>query len=447
MYIFVTVIERNQQNLFLHVLIYISNNIELGVKELVRINNSKHDFAFGIKLKQLPNIEQLTKSESSLKDLKLKGYTAILDADVYTPENKIVQQDLLLKDSKIFAIDEFDPEQIDKPITYISLKNKTITPAILDEHIHGGFGINFHNATEQKIRELLKKLKEIGTGGVIATTLPDKSIQNIRNQIKVLNNIIKNPQTDEARIFGIHLEGPFLSPKKRGIHPAKALMTPSVENYLKLEPENISIVTIAPELDNHYTLCKFLNESGVKASAGHSMATAHQLKESGATQVTHIFNAMAPIHQRQANISLEALTNDNISAEMNSDFSLLCPNMMNLVMREKPKDKLILISDALPEAGIKKNFKMNNVKIHVDDNWIASDKKGTIAGSMRFLPDVAQDLIEKTIMSFQDFIRFASVNPSKNIGVENKFQIKEGLSPIFSIWDNKTIKHEKTFIN
>lgn len=116
-------------------------------------------------------------------------------------------------------------------------------------------------------------------------------------------------------------------------------------------------------------------------------------------------------------------------------------------MRLKPKSKLILISDALPEAGIKENFYMNNVKINVKDDWTAISDDGILAGSMQFLHNLAKKLIDKTQMTFRDFIQYASVNPSKNMKVEKDFRLQEGLTPNFTIWDNKTITAEKTFVN
>ena len=407
-----------------------------------------YNIAFGAKINSIPKMANLVKKEVPLSDLKsMKGYTAMLGGDVFTPQNKILKEDLLFKDGKIVAINDFEPEMISREgVKFVSLQDKTVAPAILDEHIHGGYGINFHESSEEDIRKLLKRLLKGGTGAVVATTLPGKA-EDIQKAIQTLSRIIKNPKEGEARIIGIHLEGPFLSPQKAGIHPPSKLMTPTIENFLSLNPENIKIVTVAPELDEGYKLCKYLENHGVKVSAGHSMASAKQLRDSCASQVTHIFNAMPPVHHRNSTMTLEALNNNNISAEMNSDFSLLSPDIMNLIMRMKPKDKLILISDALPESGIKKDFVMNGIPIHVDKNWTAMSDSGILAGSLQFLHSLARKLVSKTNMTFEDFIRYASVNPSKNVGVFEKFRIEQGANPFFTIWNNKTIKPEKTFIN
>lgn len=404
------------------------------------------NISFGAKISSIPNLKNIAGKQSALKNAKLNGYTAFIGGDVYTPLGKIVKQDLLFKDKTVVAIDEFDETKIGEKINYIILNNETITPAILDEHIHGGYGISFHNSSETDIRKLLKRFAEEGTGAVLATLLPD-SAEKIKKQIKVLNNIIKNPDNDSAKIFGIHLEGPFMNPEKKGIHPSEKILKPSIETYKSFEPENVKIVTLAPEEDEEYNLSKYLKENDVIVSAGHSLASAKQVIDAGIKQVTHLFNAMAPFNHRIPTIANEGIANPEVLAEMNSDESLLIPQTMNLIMKAKPKDKLVLISDALPNAGIKKDFVMNDVYIHVDKNWVAKDDKNTLAGSMRFLHDIAKKLINDTNMTFKDFIRYACVNPAKNIGVYDRFKIKEGFEPIFSVWDNKKTKIEKTFIN
>mgnify|MGYP003571291926 CR=1 FL=1 len=405
-----------------------------------------NNVSFGAKINTIPKLEKIAGKRKTLPEIKLEGYTAMIGCDVFTPSCKIEKHDLLFKDKKLFAIDDFDEENVKAPINYILLNGKTVAPAIFDEHIHGGYGVSFHDSGEQEIRTLLKKLANNGTGAVLATTLPG-SAEQIKKQIQILNNIIKNPDEYAAKIIGIHLEGPFLNKEKKGIHSIRDLMPPTIENYKSFEPENIKMVTLAPELDVNYELTKYLQKRGVIVSAGHSIAAAKDIIDSGIKHVTHLFNAMAPLHHRIPTIANEGLTNPNVTAEMIADEASIIPEIMNMTMKIKPKDKFVLISDALPNAGIKEDFIMNNKMIHVDENWVPRDADGTLAGTMKFLPEVAKKLIEDTCMTFRNFIRFASVNPAKTFGFLEKFTLKKGLSPIFSIWDNAKMIPEKTFVN
>ena len=407
-----------------------------------KVNN----ISFGARIADIPKVIHGTVEKNFLPKLNMRGYTAIIGADVYTPSNKIVRQDLLFYNNKLVAVDDYNPSKINSAVQYIILDEKTVAPAVIDQHIHGGYGVSFHTSDEGAIRDLLKRFAKDGIGGVVATTLPGK-LQDIKMQLKVLNRIIKNPDKRAAKLLGIHLEGPFLSPKKAGIHPPEMFSAPTIENFLKLEPENVKIVTVAPELDEGYELSRYLKSKGIVVSAGHSMASAQQVSDSGASQVTHIFNAMAPFHHRTPTIANEGLLNPKIAAEMIGDTSHLDPQTMDLIMKEKPKDKLILISDALPNAGKKEDFLMNGIEIHVDDNWVAKSDDGVLAGNMQFLPNVAKKLIDKTTMTFRDFVRYSSVNPAKNLKVKEQFTIREGLKPTFTVWDNKTVAPEKTFIS
>ncbi|MBQ3640568.1 hypothetical protein II906_01340, partial [bacterium] len=371
--------------------------------------------AFGAKIKDIPMLYGNLAVKTDLKDVKLKGYTAFVNADVYTPSNRIKKQDLLFRDKELISVDDFDEKEVLEPIHYVDLKDKTVAPAIFDEHIHGGYGVDFHKSDEKEVRKLLKKLGEEGTAAVFATTLPGK-LDDINNQLGVLNNVIANPDKGSAKLAGIHMEGPFFSPKKAGIHPPEILMKPTVENFDKLDSQNVKMVTIAPELDEGYRLTHHLQERGIIPSAGHCMATAEDIQKSGIKHVTHLFNAMAPFHHRVPTVANEGLLNPEITAEMNAEPAHFVPSTMNLIMNEKPKDKLILVSDALSQAGLTDDFDMNGITIHIDENRVAKSYDGILAGSVRFLHDLPKVLIETTNMTFKDFIRYASVNPSKKHG-------------------------------
>lgn len=403
------------------------------------------NITFGANIGNIPNLQKLAGKRTPVADINLKGYTAMIGCDVFTKDCKIAKHNLLFKDKELLAIDEFDENSIDGRIDYSFLDGKTVTPGLLDEHIHGGYGVSFHDSSETEIRNLLKILAKDGTAGVIATTLPGTA-EDIKNQIQILSKIINNPDEGAAKIYGIHLEGPFLNKEKKGIHSIRDLMEPTVANYESFNPENIKMVTLAPELDKNYELTKYLQSKGIIVSAGHSMAEAKHLIEAGITHVTHLFNAMAGLHHRFPTIANEGLMDPKVTAEVIADNASLLPEIKNMIMKIKPKDKIILVSDALPYAGIKEDFYMNRKLIHVGDDWVPKDADGTLAGNMRFLHDAAKILIQNTNLTFKNFIRFASVNPAKSFNLLKNFTLKEGLEPIFSIWDNKETSPERTFV-
>ncbi|MBO7672763.1 N-acetylglucosamine-6-phosphate deacetylase [bacterium] len=403
----------------------------------------KNNINFGARIAAIPEAKGIKSTNVKVADLKLKGLTAFIGGDVFESSGKIAKHDLLFLDKKLIAIDEFNPEvfQMQLPVNCVCMTGKTVAPSIIDQHTHVILG-DHNSLTEDGIRSSLRQLKAEGTGAIVATLLPD-SIANIRNQIKILNKVLSSQNEDEAKLLGIHLEGPFLSPLKPGIHNKNGLILPTIENFLAMEPENVRIVTLAPEMDKDYALSKYLMAHGIIPSAGHTVATAEDIQKSGIKNITHIFNAMAPLHHRTPTVANEALFNPDIAVEMIAENSHIIPQVKDLIMREKPADKIILISDTVSLVGKKKSFVMGGKRIYIDENWIARDKAGTLAGSVRCLHDLAKELIQSTKMTFKDFINYACVNPAKNLGLENKFAVRIGESADITVWNNAAIKPEK----
>lgn len=388
-------------------------------------------------------------SKSSLnkkfKDLTASG--AIINAEIFSSGNKFSKQTLFFNKKRILSQDEFLHEVKDmSQIQVFDFSDKLITPALVDQHIHGGFGIDFNNADESQMRNFLKRIKNFAQGSILATLVPG-TIQKLNMQMDIIRNIIRFPDQGASKILGINLEGPFFSPKNAGIHPPEILLKPTVDNLKKLNLEDVKMLTIAPELDEGYKATEYLNSLGVITSAGHSAASAKQVRDSKVKQVTHLFNAMSGFHHRIPTIANEGLMNDEIYAEVNTALELLDPKTLDLIMRVKPQDKIILISDALSGSNIEENyFIMGGKRIDIDENGIAKDKDGILAGSLKFLGQAAGKLINNTQMTFADFIKFASQNPAKNLGIESEYKLAEGTSPNFVIWDKKTLLPEKTFI-
>ena len=225
----------------------------------------------------------------------------------------------------------------------------------IDNHTHGAFGVNFNYANYDEIKTVLKNLYKRNIKG-ICPTLVGESNENIQKQLALFNKI-KQEQLkqikDETFIIGVHLEGSFLSKEKSGIQDKKVFKIPSITNFKELVGKYekiIKIVTIAPE--NDIDLIDYLNEKNIITQAGHSIS--ESLKNCKGT--THHFNAMNPIHHRTPSITLEALINDNIYCELIADLIHTNLDIVKLILKTKPKDKIILISDSLPISHFDKEI-------------------------------------------------------------------------------------------
>lgn len=263
---------------------------------------------------------------------------------------------------------------------------------IIEQHFHGAYGVDFAKCSEQEVLNLSEKLIQHGIGGFFPTLATD-SIENIKRQIQIFKSAAKKQYSNMAKILGVHLEGIFLNPLKKGIHNEGQFLKLTIENFQKIEDDFIKIVTLAPELDNNYELIKYLKNKGIKVQAGHCVGGDLTCCDG----VTHTFNAMSAIHHRNPSTALSALINDNIYTEFIADGVHLSDDIVSLILKTKPEDKLILISDCLPITNSDKSEMEFCGKKIFYDGVKAMDENGIIAGSTTLLDDIVKYLMKKNI--------------------------------------------------
>lgn len=291
-----------------------------------------------------------------------------------------------------------------------SIDNLKETNALIEQHIHGGFGIDFAKCNAREYLEFSKKIIKYGVCAFFPTLATD-TVDNLKRQIEEIKSAIKLQESEAepmAKILGIHLEACFINPTKKGIHDENQLLKPSIENYSKLEDEAIKIVTLAPELDENNELCKYLKNKGVRVSAGHCIAT----DLSHVDQVTHLYNAMGNFSHREPSTAVSALAKDEIAAELIADFKHVQKDVLKITFRTKPLSKIILISDALPITHSEKESMEFCNKTVFMKNGKAVDEKGTIAGSTTFVADIIKGLVQEKLVDLETAVSMASSNIS-----------------------------------
>ena len=287
------------------------------------------------------------------------------------------------------------------------------TPLLIEQHFHGAYGIDFNKANTDEIITLSKKLLDIGIGGFFPTLVTD-SVENIKTQIQKIKEASKKCNG----ILGIHLEGIFINPEKKGIHNPKHFLPLTAENYQKIEDDFIKIVTLAPELDNG--LIEYLKNKKIKVQAGHCTGWG---PVDGAT---HTFNAMSAISHRGVSSALSALINDKTYAEIIGDGVHVSDDALKLFFKAKPINKVLLISDALPitYSKIKETFFADS-KIFYDGEK-ATSADGTIAGSTKLLPEIIKILGKKGLFR-PEFIfntyEYHNIKPKGEIEWDDSFNI------------------------
>lgn len=261
------------------------------------------------------------------------------------------------------------------------------TKLLIEQHFHGAFGIDFSNCEVEDVLYLSKEIKKYGIGGIFPTLVTD-TIENIKRQIGVIKQASELQTPDMAKILGIHIEGIFLNPAKKGIHNSDLFLEPTVENYKLIEDDFIKIVTLAPELDKDFELKNYLKSKCVKVQAGHCVDG----DLSCCDGVTHLFNAMSSITHREESTALTALVDDNLYTEIIADGVHVSDDVLRLVFKSKPLDKVLLISDCLPITKSElREMDFAGEKIYFDGQK-ATSKEGTLAGSTSLLPDVVKKL-------------------------------------------------------
>ena len=291
------------------------------------------------------------------------------------------------------------------------------TLPIIEQHFHGAYGVDFNKAGVKDIVRLSEKLYEIGIDGFFPTIVTD-TVENTKRQISV----IKEASKECDGILGIHLEGIFLNSIKKGIHNANNFLALTVENYKKLEDEFIKIVTLAPELDDG--LIQYLKNKGVKVQAGHCIGwRGGKLKPDG---VTHMYNAMSGVTHRSSSTALSALLDDSVYTEVICDGVHVYDDALKLLFRTKPKDKILLISDALPITYSEQKIAFfADSRIHYDGKTATSDD-GTIAGSTKLLPEIIKILGKKGLFNpkyIENSYEYHGIKPKGQLIWDEDFNI------------------------
>lgn len=283
------------------------------------------------------------------------------------------------------------------------------TPLFIEQHFHGCYGIDFNTARVNDVLDLSHSILKEGVGYIFPTLVTD-SKENTKRQIQVIKEAAGKQTSDMAKICGVHLEGIFLNPVKKGIHDEKYFMKPTVENYQLLEDEFIKIVTLAPELCDD--LIPYLHSKGVKVQAGHCIGG----DLSGCDGVTHMFNAMSGVTHRGESTALTALIKDNIFTEVIADGVHVSDEALKLLFKTKQMTQILLISDCLPcthynmfprpfsgegqGEGKVIEFNFAGSKVYFD-GVKATSADGTIAGSTKLLPDIIKILGKKDLLNRQ----------------------------------------------
>lgn len=319
-------------------------------------------------------------------------------------------------------------------------QDATLTAGLLDIHMHGAIGHDVMEGTTEALANVSKFLARHGVTEYLATTVTASVDLTMRALDGIARHIEKEPEPGQAAILGIHIEGPFVSHAKRGMHPPQFILPPSAElldKFWEASRGHIKLMTIAPELPGALETIERAAELGIRSSIGHSnasMAEALRGVESGAVSATHTYNAMRALDHREPGILGLVLDRDDLYADLISDGIHVAPEMVRLWFRAKGPERAILITDSLEAAGMPNGvYKLGETSVHVKDGRCTTDA-GVLAGSVLTLDEAVARMREFTGANLETAVRLASRNPARMLGLPEG--LAAGAIANFNVYDD-----------
>lgn len=355
------------------------------------------------------------------KPLVIYNVTVYGETTVYPNGYLKIENGLI---TELGSIHDYQKSSNDRVIEYSP--DFIVVPGAIDVHIHGAGNADAMDATEDALKTMAATLPKEGTTSFLPTTMT-QSVEAINDALIACGHFITNNQNNaQAEALGIHLEGPFISAKRAGAQPLHHIQQPSVEQFKRwqdLAQHHIRLVTLAPEELGGTELVKYLNQTNVVASIGHSDATYEEVVAAigaGASHVTHLYNGMRGIHHREPGVLGAAYLREGLYTELIADGIHSHKEMVKLAYQQISSERLILITDSLRakwlESGV---YDLGGQPVHVNET-MSTLGDGTLAGSILKMNDAMKNMIDFTSCSVSDVIQMTAVNPAKQIGVFNR---------------------------
>ncbi len=348
---------------------------------------------------------------------------AFVGGKIITPFRCVEPATIVIEGKKIFELGEVDEVSIPPGTKVIDASDLIITPGFVDLLCHGGGGRGFADEDPDSIEIISKYHFSHGTTTLLAG-LYSKPFNLLINDMRRIAHYIEN--NDETNIYGIHMEGPYINPKLKGAMNEEYLWKPELNSWLSLRDAArgyIKIMTIAPELPGAIEIMRYAAQDRIVLSIGHSEAdynTIEKAIDNGASHVTHIFNAMRPIHHREPGVAVAAFLRDELKIELIADGIHVHPIVMKLIYKLKGARGIILITDAIRASGMPDGeYEFADQRVYVK-NKRAYLGDGTLAGSTLSMEEAVKVMVDMVDIPLTDAVRMASLNGAKVLGIQRQ---------------------------
>jgi N-acetylglucosamine-6-phosphate deacetylase len=351
---------------------------------------------------------------------------------LYTENGQIDHPVITVEDGLIASITAGEPNG----------SAEMLTAAFFDIHVHGAVSFDFMTASPAEITAAGRFLAAHGVAHYLPTTVTGPVDATLRALETLADAIEAAPALDAAVPVGIHLEGPFVSHAKRGVHPAGSLQPPSIALFDRLQQAargHIRLLTLAPELPGALELTRHATAAGVRVSLGHSNATAMEAAAAlaaGAVSATHTFNAMRALDHREPGILGVVLDRNGLYAELICDGVHVDPAMVRLWLRMKGPERAILVTDGISATGMPEgDYDLGGITVTVRDGVCRSGE--TLAGSVLTMDKAVANLQRFTTSPLNEAVRLAAQNPARMLGLSALNSLTPGSPANFNIFDGQ----------
>src|SRR5579859_265882 len=347
-------------------------------------------------------------------------------ARALTPTEEIVDAAVVIEDGIIVAVGRREEIVAPKGAKDHDARIHILVPGFVDVHIHGAGARDVMEATPEALQTVAATVVRHGTTSLVATTVTAPT-DEICHSLEGIARYIQSPanQAPLAQMTGIHLEGPFLSPQRRGVHPPESLALPTVatlNRFLQAANGCARILTIAPELSGAMEVIDSARAAGVIVAMGHTDATyeqAHIGVEHGVRHAVHVFNAMRPFSHRETGVLGAVLTDPQVTAEIIADGIHVDDPAIRLLLAAKGAQRVILVSDGTAATGMPDGvYRLGPFEFTVSGG-VCRNAEGRLAGSTLTLDRAVKHLVSLGL-PLREAVQMATLNPANRLGIAGK---------------------------
>jgi N-acetylglucosamine-6-phosphate deacetylase len=331
--------------------------------------------------------------------------------------------------SDVFSEKRFEQQRFDSNTQIIDVNEAIIAPGLIDTHIHGFGGWGTEDSSAESIIEMSRLLAHYGVTAFNPTLYPmekERMLEVVKAAVSAIG------REDGAQVMGLHLEGPFISPERLGVMKAGTVQSVDLafmEQLWEAAEGKIVNMTVAPELKGMRELALFCLKKGIVLQAGHTEAQYENMVEgmqAGILHSTHLFNAMSSMKHRNPNAVGAILIHPEMSCEIIADGFHIHPDLYKLLLRDKPIDRIVLVTDALkPTEQAKGSLLANGEEVILSGGVFHRKADNVIAGSALTMIKGVQNLVNYGF-SLEDAVKTASFNPAQVMRYRNKGAIIPG---------------------